>query len=93
MNAERRHQVENLHHAALQQPPENRAAFLKPTSAGNDDLCSDLESLLAEDGSALATKQHIPAGTKLGPYEIIGPIGAGGMARSPKRVAHRCTVK
>jgi len=105
MDAGRWRQVEELYHAALEQRPEEREAFVEHACAGDEELRGEVESLLAQDGSSsgpidrpawdavsllgAATGTHISIGAKLGPYEILAPIGAGGMgevykARDPR---------
>ena len=79
MEPERWEQLARLHRAALEREDSQRAAFLKEACAGDEDLRREVESLLAsptgESGPCLA------AGTRLGPYEIVSPIGAGGMGQ------------
>lgn len=52
MTPERWRQVDSLYHAALEQAPEGRAAFLRDSCRGDEDLRRELESLLARDASA-----------------------------------------
>src|SRR5437016_6054017 len=84
MNAERWQQVEPLYHAALERAPGERAAFLRE-ACPDADLRREVESLVgfdAEGRSVLdqpAWEARLAAGERLGPYEILEPIGAGGM--------------
>jgi eukaryotic-like serine/threonine-protein kinase len=85
--------VERLYHAALGRPEGTRAAFLFEACAGDDELRREVESLLAQPASAaLASGGAIEAaaplvttpapaapGTRLGAYQIVGPLGTGGM--------------
>jgi len=80
-------ELEALFHEAVARPPEQRTAWLAERCAGRPELRAQLEAMLrahAETGSALnpsATVVHaaLTAGTRLGAYEIVGPLGAGGM--------------
>jgi eukaryotic-like serine/threonine-protein kinase len=82
--------VEELFHAALQRAPAEREAFLRETCGGDEELRREVESLLAEEGvaerlmeepaaGAATQKLAVVRGTRLGPYEVIDLIGAGGM--------------
>jgi eukaryotic-like serine/threonine-protein kinase len=87
--------VERVYHEALARPPERRAAFVAEACAGNAELRREVESLLAQDapvdpvftrGAAIASArlvsdidQSVPSPRRLGAYQILGQIGAGGM--------------
>src|SRR2546430_1096116 len=86
MTAERWRQVEELYHSTLEREPGERRQFLDSACGGDEDLRHEVESLLdhAESGDGLLEHPawegaRIMAGDRLGPYEILGPIGAGGM--------------
>ena len=86
MAPERWRQIENLYHAALEQPPERRAAFLEEASGGDVDLRREVESLLEQDGEGILDQpagqgldSSLEPGARLGPYEILEQIGSGGM--------------
>jgi Tol biopolymer transport system component len=95
MERERWENLVRLHTAALEHEESQRSAFLREACAGDEDLRRELESLLAYDRkgeSFLETpalqaaakelageKTALAPGTHLGPYEILAPIGAGGM--------------
>jgi serine/threonine protein kinase len=95
MTSERWQQVEEVLQAALDRPPEARAAFLDDVCAGDDELKIEASSLmdaylgagdfleepaLARDARVLATELiDANVGRELGSYKIIERLGAGGM--------------
>jgi TolB-like protein/Tfp pilus assembly protein PilF len=100
MEADRWKQIEQLCHAALEQEPEQQAAFLDAACAGDEALRREVESLLAYQkqadqfieapafdvvakhlaGGRMSSTGHDQLiGQRIGPYQIIGKIGAGGM--------------
>jgi len=91
MEPERWSAIEKLYHAAMEQVPAERLAFLQGTCA-DEDLRREVESLLKHQQSGdellenpqwhLRLQDSRPAlstGERLGPYEILGRVGAGGM--------------
>jgi Tol biopolymer transport system component len=101
LEPERWRRIESLFQAAADLPPERRPAFLSVACVGDPDLRAQVEAMLvAEDqpatgllgtlrSGARSMPQPVRAGHKLGPYEVIAPIGAGGMgevwrARDPR---------
>jgi Tol biopolymer transport system component/predicted Ser/Thr protein kinase len=83
MTPERWRQVEALYEAALQHGPGQRADFLAGACGDDHALRREVESLLAQDGSALDRPAwqtpDLQTGSRLGRYEILGALGAGGM--------------
>ena len=95
MEPDRRNQVSDLYHAALEHPAEDRAAFLQEACNGDEVLRQEVESLLqyesassrflettaADIAGALASAPGGTAmvGRQLGPYIIVAPLGVGGM--------------
>jgi serine/threonine protein kinase/Tol biopolymer transport system component len=87
--------VERLYHAALARPVDERAAFLAKACAGDGELRREVESLLAQaasgeagltGGAAVAAAGLVTdiggsvlTGRRLGAYQILAPLGAGGM--------------
>jgi serine/threonine-protein kinase len=86
--------VERLYHAALTRPRDERAAYVADACAGDEELRREVESLLAQGASAVAglTQGAVVAAAglvtnigrsvltgRLGGYQILGPLGAGGM--------------
>ena len=93
MSDNRWQQVEDIFHRAVELAPEARAAFLREVCGADKFLRCEVESLLAyesEDGATFAgpaagqpaesmVAKALSAGDRLGSYEIVGFIGAGGM--------------
>ena len=95
MTDERWPRVKALFQAAVERPPEERAAFLAAAAGGDEALRREVESLLTSDAldvsildrlplageAALAEPAHtvLTAGRRVGPYEIVAPLGAGAM--------------
>src|SRR5215471_18832136 len=86
-------QVELLFQEALQRDPAERDAYVREACHGDSDLRREVASLLANHGESadskpwaaaaaaqlIAEPASLRAGQRLGPYEIVAPIGAGGM--------------
>uniref|UniRef100_Q01Y07 Serine/threonine protein kinase n=1 Tax=Solibacter usitatus (strain Ellin6076) TaxID=234267 RepID=Q01Y07_SOLUE len=94
MEPQRWQQIEQLYHLALQQETAERRAFVIDACRGDAELRREVESLLAQSGSTgalvdrtawgavrdLASPQTtLKAREMLGPYEIVGLLGTGGM--------------
>ena len=95
MNAERWQRIENLLQSALERKPEERAAFLQQACAGDEAVRKEVESLLAsnehadsflkspavQDAAPLLAgdKTNSMLGQRIGSYQIISQLGAGGM--------------
>src|SRR3954471_16163043 len=95
MIPERYRQVAELCHAAWEQGPETRAAFLRRTCQADRELLLEVEAMLAADeetgqflddspddiaAQALAVRRtRSLVGKTLGEYEIIALLGTGGM--------------
>ena len=94
MNGDRFHQVDEIFHRALQQRPEERAAFLEGACAHDPSLIKEVEALLRSDeraGNFLEPPAVDPlakvvppssgafAGNTFGPYEVQILLGVGGM--------------
>ena len=83
MNSERWKRVEELYRAALGRSSHERAAFLDEAFS-DDDLRRAVESLIEAEPARSApvksgTNVRLATGERLGPYEILEKIGAGGM--------------
>ena len=85
MQAERWKQIEDLYQAALEQPPEKRAAFLAQACPDDPQVRGEVQSLLDQQAdsfleSAPVSAIHaLSAGVKLGNFEIVELLGRGGM--------------
>ena len=89
LTPERWRQIERLFDGALEQPAEDRSAWL--TATVDPDLRDDILSLLAahEEAEGLldrpcpaplhAPESPLAPGQRLGPYEIVAPLASGGM--------------
>ncbi len=89
MTPEQWRQVKGLLASVLEQPPNDRRAYLLRVCA-EPDLRNEVESLIAAHGDSATTifgstqslmhsAPSLKAGALLGPYRIEGRIGAGGM--------------
>jgi TolB-like protein/Tfp pilus assembly protein PilF len=95
MTPERFRRVEELYNAAMELGPDDRDSFVVAACGDDKELCREVALLLAEGTSTdilphsreLAPRTQIHAartilavGTRLGPYQIVGALGEGGMA-------------
>ena len=96
MSPERWRHIETLYHAAIEQGADYRDSFLEAACGGDEDLRQQVASLLANSESTLSLGEEtgwrslgeptegptmLADGSKLGPYQILGPIGEGGMGK------------
>ncbi|MFI5246934.1 MAG: protein kinase [Nitrospirales bacterium] len=88
-------QVKQIFQSAVECPPDDRAAFLDKTCAGNAELRSEVESLISSHDQAGDSLEAMAAGVaaqmleedqsasfigrNVGPYSVIGLIGKGGV--------------
>jgi len=95
MTSQRFQRVREIYHAALDRPSDQRAVFLEQVCSDDAGLRQEVQSLLAAEaqagtfmatasGGASDTQSDGPAGAPLtgrilGSYEILSPLGAGGM--------------
>ncbi len=74
MRPDRWRQVESLYHSALEREAPARDAFLREACREDEELRCEVRSLLDQTESGLLNRP-----LQLGPYQIVGVIGAGGM--------------
>src|SRR5437588_1743626 len=95
MKPDRWQKVEELYHAALKRPAESRADFLRAACPDDEELCGEVESLLALQSKAenfiekpaleIAAKalaeDHLESviGQQISNYKIVALLGQGGM--------------
>jgi len=88
MNPQRWQRIEALYHAALDRSPGERDAFLAEACEGDVQLRAEVESLLRQPTSSQLLEPQsvggqapaaLPAGSRLGAYQIRELIGKGGM--------------
>jgi len=113
MTPERWQRIEGLLHAALERQSAERGAFLDEACAGDNELRKEVESLLVsgehdesflespalEDAARMlaADKTDSLLGQRLGSYQIISQLGAGGMGEvylaQDSRLGRRVALK
>src|SRR3989442_262296 len=90
MDPERWRQLDQIFNGAMERAPETRSAFIEAACRGDRDLQREVESFLEraeQAGSFLETPAleaiatALTPGAALGPYQILGLMGAGGMGR------------
>ena len=87
MNRDRFAEIERVCQGALDRDPAERAAFLDEACGGDANLRAEVETLLAgapgatslPEMAVLPRESALTRGQRLGPYEITGRAGAGGM--------------
>lgn len=73
--------IESLFQRAVDVEEGRRAEFLRAACGDDEELRDRVESLLAHDASATAGPPvwESKVGYRIGPYEIVSMLGAGGM--------------
>src|SRR5262245_50981390 len=79
MPPERWRQISAIYNVALARVGADRDAYLSDACRDDEELRRAVESLLGQGESFLAKPLALPPGSRLGAYELIEIIGAGGM--------------
>jgi len=79
MTAERWRQISAIYNAAIARTGADRTAYVSSACRGDEDLRREVGVLLAQGDSFLAKAVALPPGSRLGAYELIEVVGAGGM--------------
>jgi tetratricopeptide (TPR) repeat protein len=95
MNSERWAQIKEIFQAAIDLPQSERLEYVRAACAGDDELRREVESLLKSEATTDAflgvAAEYVPGalsdderpdaniGRRIGPYQIVREIGAGGM--------------
>ena len=99
MSPERWRRVEDIYHAALDEPPASRAAFLVEACGEDTGLRERVEALIRRTESSESPLDRplwtppestvLARDALLGPYRVLEPIGDGGMGRVYKALDTR----
>src|ERR1044071_6481117 len=95
MGPERWRRIEDVYHAALERDSGERSAFVREACRDDSDLRREVESLLSQKASGHLLSQSLgsvaadvltpvvrfSAGSMVGPYRVVEPLGAGGMGQ------------
>ncbi len=90
MSPDRYRQIKTILQAALEIDPARQAAFLESACRDDPELKAEVQSLLNHDVSSagfleqpaaesVEAASHLQPGSRIGPYEVVEHIGAGGM--------------
>ena len=87
MNPQRLRRLEDLYHATLEREPGQRQAFLAAECGSDTELLREIQELLLHSCEGALDRSPLEAlrweglieGSRLGPYQILTRIGAGGM--------------
>src|SRR5262245_15910392 len=81
MSPDRWREISAIYQEAAARTGKDRDAYLTHACRGDAELRHDIESLLAQNPhpSFLASPLTLPPGSRIGAYELVEVIGAGGM--------------
>jgi len=79
MRPERWRQISAIYQDAAVRTGKDRDVYLANACGDDAALRGDVEALLAQGESFLGSAIKLPSGTRLGAYELVEVVGAGGM--------------
>src|SRR3954470_11628614 len=86
MTAARWQQIKTILANALEQPANDRAAFVKHACGDDTELQREVESFVAQEtehldkyADGVNAAAHPTGGCRIGPYELVRELGRGGM--------------
>jgi serine/threonine protein kinase len=97
MTREEWQRIKQVSMDALEHPEADRPAYVSRVCDGDASLEREVLSLIASvehasdlfENASLATRRALTPGVQLGPYEVLGPIGAGSMGEVYRAQDHR----
>jgi len=97
MTREEWQRIKRVSMAALEQPQAERPAYVSRVCDGDTSLAREVLSLIDSverasdlfENASLAARGSLTPGVQLGPYEVLGPIGAGSMGEVYRAQDHR----
>jgi len=72
-------EISAVYSAAAARAGADRIAYLSHVCGSDEELRKEVDALLARGESFLANPIALPAGSRLGPFELLSVLGAGGM--------------
>src|SRR6185436_4832335 len=79
MTPERWQQISAIYQQAAARTAKDRDAYVIHACGADTELRREVEALLAQGESFLANPVSLPSRTRLGAYELVEVVGAGGM--------------
>jgi serine/threonine-protein kinase len=79
MTPSRWREISAVYNAAAARAGTDRIAYLSHVCGSDEELRKEVDALLARGESFLANPIALPTGSRLGPFELLSVLGAGGM--------------